>query len=95
MMPVMTGIQAIQEIRAFYSQMSLRAHRKAEIQDSPEPVPQRAKFTPPIFVMFSIYQQKGFQEFAKGHGVDYFINKPPKQEEILNIVMETLKMRRR
>ena len=82
MMPGMTGIQAIEEVRAFYSQMNMRAQRRAEIEDPQERPYPNEKFTPPVFVMFSVHQHLGFREFAKDHGVDYFISKPPKQQEI-------------
>lgn len=75
-MPVMTGIEAIEEIIAFYKQTNLVAKKKAKIQQISENnrIPKREnKLDLPVFVMFSVHSHKGFIEYAKQRGVDYFI----------------------
>ena len=88
-MPIMTGLQAIKELKAIYR---ISYHNEffapANGDEAQLPNPNQHCLLPmPKCVMFSAHIRKGFSEFLKNEGVDYIIDKPPNQEEIFKILV--------
>ena len=82
-MPMMTGLEAIKEIRALYSTINARIWHAALNQTraetgSPKTGIQYIRL--PKFALFSVHKNKAFEEFAMERGVDYFVDKPPNSD---------------
>lgn len=71
-MPVMNGLEAIREIRAFYSTINQRLRKKMLIQQSSELISTQSvkSLTMPKFVMFSVHTKKGFLDYVMERGVN-------------------------
>ena len=79
-MPMMTGLEAIKEIRALYRTINARIKLAALNQPSAETGSEKTgiKYVRlPKFALFSVYKNKVFEEFAMERGVDFIVEKPP------------------
>lgn len=86
-MPYKSGLEAIQEIKAYVNILNQKAKKKGHNNTLQT---EEARVKMPIFCMYSQHQQRGFLKYALSKGVDHVISKPPNQDEILKIVMKAL-----
>jgi CheY-like chemotaxis protein len=86
-MPIKSGIEAFKEIRAFFEHHNACCVNKADGDD--ERLSRRLR--KPTYAMFSAYQFTTFRAHALKSGFDYNLQKPPDQQEIVNLVMNSLR----
>ena len=75
-MPHASGLDAIKEVRAIYNVTNFKIKKEGKRQ-----------LLMPKFVMFSAHVRKGFENYLKDQGVDFIIEKPPKTEEIFDLIV--------
>jgi CheY-like chemotaxis protein len=73
-MPFMTGVEAINEIRAFYSIQNARIRQvRNSIMTKDNNNVRLREMSMPTFIMFSVHKTRIFQEYCMEHGVNYVI----------------------
>ena len=86
-MPIMSGIEAIKEIRNLHkiTNENIRSRHELLSSEASKHVPDELCL--PKFLMFSSHLRPRFSDFTKDHGVDHVIQKPPNQEEIFTLLL--------
>ena len=84
-MPVLNGIEAIKEIRSTISNHNETAMTHFQTTELVLDKPKIIGL--PTFAMFSQYSDPHFRGYCKERGVDFFIEKPPNENEIASLII--------